>query len=270
MRPSAGHPCHDLPMIATRPKNSGAGAGAVGPPHGGDVAGGPRGAGPGSAGTPRARPGWVRPVVLACLMMTVTSGCGLGAELDRERDPERTAAPLPGAVGTDASGPLRIEPPEPPTSVAVPSPSGFVPDLQGGGCPRSGLRLGTGPVDAAMGLRAMTLVLTNCGERPYAVDGYPDVVGVLGPEGAPITGVRRVAGTDKVPMAPEDPGPAPFTLRPGESARAGLYWRMAAEDGTYLRVAPRKGQGVVTLALPDPLDIGPENTLGTTAWTPVS
>ena len=270
MSPSAGRPCHDLPMIATRPKKSGAEAGAEGPPYGGDVAGGPRGAGSGSAGGPRAKARWVRPVVLTCLMVTVTSGCGLGAELDRERDPERTAAPLPSAVGTDASAPLRIEPPELPTSVPVPSPSGSVPGLQDRGCPGSGLRLGTGPVNAAMGLRAMTLVLTNCGKRPYAVDGYPDVVGVLGPEGDPITGVRRVVGTDKVPMAPEDPGPAPFTLRPGESARAGLYWRMAAEDGTYLRVAPRKGQSVVTLPLPDPLDIGPENTLGTTAWTPVS
>lgn len=203
-------------------------------------------------------------------MVTVTSGCGLGAELDRERDPERTAAPFPSAVGTDASGPFRIELPDLSTSVPEPSPSGAVPGLQGSGCPGSGLRLGTGPVDAAMGLRAMTLTLTNCGKRPYEVDGYPDVVGVLGPEGTPITGVRGVLGTDKVPMAPEDPGPAPFTLRPGDSARAGLYWRMAAEDGTYLRVAPHKGQGVVTLRLPDPLDIGPENTLGTTAWTPVS
>jgi hypothetical protein len=78
-----------------------------------------------------------------------------------------------------------------------------------------------------------------------------------------------VTGTDKVFMAPADLGPEPFTLHPGESARAILYWRMAAEDGTYLRVAPQKGQRVVTLSLPDPLDIGPENTLGTTAWAPL-
>ncbi|MER5470106.1 DUF4232 domain-containing protein [Streptomyces sp. NPDC002935] len=257
-------------MIATRPKKPGAEADAARPPRGGDAAVRPRGSGSRSAGSSRAKARWVRPVVLACLMVTVTSGCGLGAELDRERDPERTAAPVPSAVGTDASDPLRIEPPELPSSVPVPSPSGSVPGLQGSGCPRSGLRLATGPVNAAMGLRATTLVLTNCGKRPYAVDGYPDVVGVLGPEGAPITGVHDVVGTDKVPMAPEDPGPSPFTLRPGDSARAGLYWRMAAEDGTYLRVAPHKGQGVVTLPLADPFDIGPENTLGTTAWTRVT
>ncbi|MFD5721062.1 DUF4232 domain-containing protein [Streptomyces sp. NPDC127036] len=119
-----------------------------------------------------------------------------------------------------------------------------------------------------MGLRGMTLTLTNCGKRPYAVDGYPDVVAVLGPEGTRVGGVRAVAGTDQVPMAPPDPGPKAFVLRPGERARAGLYWRMAAEEGSYLRVAPRKGQAAVTLPLPDPLDIGPRNTLGATAWVP--
>ncbi|MET7746228.1 DUF4232 domain-containing protein [Streptomyces sp. NPDC005385] len=221
---------------------------------------------------PRGR--WVRPVVLACLVMTVTSGCGLSAELDRERDPARTAEPFPtrSAVGTDGSGALRIEPPELPSSVPLPSlsPSGTVSGLQGGGCPASGLRFGTGPVDAAMGLRGMTLTLTNCGKRPYAVDGYPDVVAVLGPEGARVTGVRAVAGTDQVFMAPRDPGPKAFTLRPGERASAGLYWRMAAEGGSYLRVAPGKGQRAVTLPLPDPLDIGPRNTLGATAWVPAS
>ncbi|MEU8795251.1 DUF4232 domain-containing protein [Streptomyces sp. NPDC048643] len=218
----------------------------------------------------RPRGGWVRPVVLACLVMTVTSGCGLSAELDRERDPARTAVPFPApsAVGTDGSAGLRIEPPELPSSAPSPSPSGAVAGRQGSGCPASGLRFGTGPVDAAMGLRAVTLTLTNCGKRPYAVDGYPDVVAVLGPEGARITGVRAVAGTDQVPMAPPDPGAKAFTLRPGERARAGLYWRMAAEEGSYLRVAPRAGQAVVTLPLPDPLDIGPRNTLGATAWVP--
>ncbi|MFJ8995411.1 DUF4232 domain-containing protein [Streptomyces sp. NPDC102279] len=220
----------------------------------------------------RLRGRWVRPVVVACLVMTVTSGCGLSAELDRERDPARTAVPFPAAsaVATDGSGSLRIEPPELPSSVPSPSlsPSGAVPGLRGSGCPASGLRFGTGPVDAAMGLRAMTLTLTNCGKRPYVVDGYPEVVAVLGPEGVRVTGVRAVAGTDQVPMAPRDPGPKAFTLRPGERASAGLYWRMAAEEGSYLRVAPRKGQRAVTLPLPDPLDIGPRNTLGVTAWVP--
>lgn len=140
---------------------------------------------------------------------------------------------------------------------------------QAHGCPPSGVRLGTGPVDGAMGLRAMTLTLTNCSERPYEVKGHP-AIRVLDEKGAPLTGVRTVEGTDEVFMAPEDPGAAPLTLDPGESARAGLYWRMAAEDGTYLRVVPQQGREALNVRPAEPLDIGPQNTLGTTAWVSVS
>jgi hypothetical protein len=140
---------------------------------------------------------------------------------------------------------------------------------QARGCPPSGVRLATGPVDGAMGLRAMALTLTNCSERPYEVNGYP-AVRVLDAKGTPLTGVRTVEGTDQVPMAPDDPGAAPLTLDPGESARAGLYWRMAAEDGTYLRVVPERGREAQNVRPAEPLDIGPENTLGTTAWASVS
>jgi hypothetical protein len=202
-------------------------------------------------------------VAAVCLVAAATSGCGLSAELDREGDPGRTAVPIP--VGTDATGHGRIVLPEPSKA----GPSKVEPVRRDHACPSSGLRLDPGPIDAAMGLRGMALTLTNCGRRPYEVNGHPSVVHVLDRQRAPIAGVRCVTGTDKVFMAPADLGPEPFTLHPGESARAILYWRMAAEDGTYLRVAPQKGQRVVTLSLPDPLDIGPENTLGTTAWAPL-
>ncbi|AVH55515.1 MULTISPECIES: DUF4232 domain-containing protein [Streptomyces] len=199
---------------------------------------------------------WTRPAALACVLALATSGCGLSAELDRESNPERRPTP----VQTHAA---------PPPVSATPGPSPSVPVQQAQGCPPSGLRFGTGLVNAAMGLRAMTLTLTNCGTRPYELNGYPSI-SVLDGEGALLTGVRTVQGTDKVFMAPDDPGPSPLTLAPGETARAGLYWRMAAEDGTYLRVAPEQGRDVTTVRLDDPLDIGPENTLGTTPWVPAS
>ncbi|MET7984604.1 MULTISPECIES: DUF4232 domain-containing protein [unclassified Streptomyces] len=211
--------------------------------------------------------------MLLCLVATATSGCGLSAEIDRERDPGRTSVPdpFPSVIGTDAAH--LPDPTATPTDgslvIEVPGPSRTVPAQEGRGCPPSGLRLDAGLVDAAMGLRGMTLTLTDCGKRPYKVNGYPAVLQVLDGDGAPITGVRAVAGTDKVPMAPAGPGPKPFTLHPGESARASLYWRMAAQDGVSLRIAPQKGQRAVTLPLSDPLDIGPENTLGITAWVPV-
>lgn len=179
--------------------------------------------------------------------------------------PSRTAV-LAGALALAASGcGFFAEPAHKPRPAA--SPTAAV--QQARGCPPSGARVETGPVDGAMGLRAMTLTLTNCSEQPYELNGYP-AVRVLDEKGTPLTGVRTVEGTDEVPMAPEDPGPAPLTLDPGESARAGLYWRMAAEDGTYLRVVPQRGRKALNVRPAEPLDIGPQNTLGTTAWASVS
>jgi hypothetical protein len=198
---------------------------------------------------------WTRPAALACLLTPATSGCGLSAELDRERNPERKPTPTQ----------TRAAPP-PASASATPEPSPSVPVQQARGCPSSGVRIDAGRVDAAMGLRGMTLTLTNCGKTSRIVNGYPSVR-VLDETGAPLTGVHTVEGTDQVPMAPDSPRPEPFKLAPGETAHAVLYWRMAAEDGTYLRVAPDKGRDTVNIRPQEPLDIGPENTLGTTAWT---
>ncbi|MGW3412023.1 DUF4232 domain-containing protein [Streptomyces sp. NPDC000888] len=191
---------------------------------------------------------------LVGVLALATSGCGLSAELDREANPERKPTPSETRAA-------------PPPASATPSPSVSVQPVSG--CPSSGLRFDVGPIDGAMGLRAMTLSMTNCGEQPYELNGYPSV-SVLDEAGAPIPGVRTAEGTDEVPVAPPDSAPEPFTLKPGETARAGLLWRMAAEDGTYLRVAPDKERDVVNVRPEDPLDIGPENILGTTPWAPAS
>lgn len=202
------------------------------------------------------RRGAARCAAVTAVLAIAASGCGLSAELDRERNPERRPTPSPTYVA-----PTGVSVPEPSPSAASPT----VPTQRESGCPESGVRLATGPVDAAMGLRATTLTLTNCGDRPYELNGYPSVR-VLDEAGAPLAGVRTVEGTDEVFMAPDDPGPEPLTLGPGESAAADLYWRMAAEDGAYLRVVPRKGRDTVTVRPQETFDIGPENTLGTTAW----
>ncbi|MFE9834229.1 DUF4232 domain-containing protein [Streptomyces sp. NPDC005551] len=208
-----------------------------------------------------------RGTALACALALGASGCGLSAELDRERHPQGRPTPTPSRTRT-------VRPPAPaPISPAPVTPasgrSHAVPVQPRTGCPSSGVRLDTGDEDAAMGLRSMTLTLTNCGDRPYRLNGHP-TLRVLDEAGAPLPGVRTVAGTDEVFMAPEDPGPEPLTLAPGESARSGLYWRMAAENGTYLRVGPQRGRAAVTVRAREPLDIGPENVLGTTAWAPTA
>jgi hypothetical protein len=185
------------------------------------------------------------------------SGCGLSAELDRERNPERSPTPTPTPARTRAA---------PPPVTAAPETPPDVPVQPARGCPPSGVRFGTGRVDGAMGLRAMTLTLVNCGERPYRLDGYP-FVRVLDETGAPLTGVSTAEGTDKVFMAPESQGPKPLTVAPGETAHAALYWRMGAEDGTFLHVGPQKNRDDLNIRPLEPLDIGPENILGTTPWS---
>lgn len=199
-----------------------------------------------------------RSAALVCVLTLAASGCGLSAELDRERNPDRSPTPTPTLTlpmpTSPASDSPRVEP-----SPAVP--------VQPAGCPPSGVRVDAGLVDGAMGLRAMTLTLTNCGDKPYKVDGYPAVL-VLDESGLPIPGVRTAEGTDEVSMAPKDPGPEPLTLAPGAAAQAVLYWRTNAESGLYLRVGPAKGRDERTVRLEYPLDIGPENVLGTTAWRP--
>ena len=114
-----------------------------------------------------------RGAALACLLALTASGCGLSAELDREANPERKPTPSE----------TRAAPP-PPAS-ASPSPS--VPVQPVSGCPSSGLRFEAGRVDGAMGLRAMTLSMTNCGEQPYELNGYPSV-SVLDEAGRPDSG----------------------------------------------------------------------------------
>ncbi|MER5179313.1 DUF4232 domain-containing protein [Streptomyces sp. NPDC002896] len=200
----------------------------------------------------------IRPVLFAvvtALTAIAASGCGLSAELDRERNPERR--PEPSATSSVPPLPAR-------SSGQVSSPSGPAQDETA--CPASGVRISAGPVDGAMGLRAQTVTLTNCGEQPYRLNGYPSVR-VLDESGKVMSGVQTVQGTDSIPMAPpDDPEPGPLTLDPGESAQAGLVWRMGAGAGTYLRIAPTAGDDPVTVRMTDPLDIGPEQQLGTTAW----
>ncbi|GGZ69747.1 DUF4232 domain-containing protein [Streptomyces bluensis] len=198
-----------------------------------------------------------RYALLVGVLALCVSGCGLSTELEREFDPDPERPP----ATTRPPAP----PPAPPPASVTPDASPSVPVQPRQGCPPSGVRFGTGPVSAAMGLRAMTLTVTNCSAEPYELNGYP-AVSVLDEAGAPLEGVRTAEGTDEVSMAPEDPGPEPLTLAPGETAGAGLYWRMAAGKGIYLRVAARKGDGATTVRAEDYLDIGPENVLGTTAW----
>ncbi|GAA2153298.1 hypothetical protein GCM10009760_50870 [Kitasatospora kazusensis] len=81
----------------------------------------------------------------------------------------------------------------------------------GGPCPRSGIRVYTDAGDAAMGLRAVSLHLENCGTQTSRLDGYPrlqllderhqvvDTVQVLRGGGAIATGTGPTARPSRWP-----------------------------------------------------------------------
>jgi hypothetical protein len=166
---------------------------------------------------------------------------------------------LLGACAT--TQPYAIPPPTIPPS--VPSPL----------CPPTGVLLQAGEVDAAMGLRALGVTLTNCGPTPYEVDSYPQVraldedrdpialtvltdVGVIAP-GIPIAGAT----------------PQPLTLQPGERAGAAIVWRNKYDDisappvaAPYLQVAPQAGRLPQLLAPDGGLDLGSTGRLAVSPW----
>ncbi|MFV2117178.1 DUF4232 domain-containing protein [Streptomyces sp. Act-28] len=177
----------------------------------------------------------------AALFTVVTAGCSAGG------------------TGPDAASPVRSASSGP---AEAPSP---------GGCPESGVRVVLGDTEAAMGLRALSVFLDNCGGRPFEVSGYPDVA-VLDAEREELDVTVRL-GTDAV-----DGGAtrSTFVLRPGRRARAGILWRntvtradVVATNGAYLRVTPGRGAAAQTVAPHDgPLDLGNTDAVEVTPWAP--
>jgi hypothetical protein len=100
----------------------------------------------------------------------------------------------------------------------------------GTSCPASGVAVSAGPVDAAAGLRAVTLTLVNCGSAPHAVEGYPGLS--LLDEQRHVIHVRVIEEPDPVGSGAA-PAPAPVTLAPRRQAHAVLLWRNTVELGSH-------------------------------------
>ncbi|MGW2201591.1 DUF4232 domain-containing protein [Streptomyces sp. NPDC001774] len=204
-----------------------------------------------------------RLVLLLVVALLTTAGCGLGAELDREADPERT-----GAHASEVRPPMEVPVPGPSDPGAPPAPNAT------DGCPASGVRVTTGMVNVAMGLRAMPVTLTNCGTGEQRVNGYPDVR-VRDVARRPMD-VTVLKGPEPVTRL-DDPGPHPVALKSGESARSVFVWRYSAVDvstgrgsGVYVEIAPAAGAERQTVVPEGGLDIGETGLLGTTAWEKVT
>ncbi|MGW3569458.1 DUF4232 domain-containing protein [Streptomyces sp. NPDC000941] len=137
-------------------------------------------------------------------------------------------------------------------------------------CPGSGVYVQAEEPSAAMGLRAMSLTLTNCGKDTYTLKGYP-TVRVLDEDGKPLDvrvkhGSAGIATLDNFDAAPKQ-----VTLRPKETAVAGLVWRNTVTDpttpavnGKALDVAPTEGSPRQTVT--ELIDLGNTGTLGVSPW----
>jgi hypothetical protein len=138
-----------------------------------------------------------------------------------------------------------------------------------GTCPASGIRVSADKGDAAMGLRVVGLHLDNCGTRDYTVDGYP-LLELLDDDLKHVDGVEILDGSSEITTgAGADKPPRPVTLRPGESATAGLVWRNTTEFGAavnvpYVRVRAKAGADPV-IVTPN-LDLGTTGKLGVRPW----
>lgn len=131
-------------------------------------------------------------------------------------------------------------------------------------CPASGLLITAERGEAAMGYREMTLLLRNCGTKPYALSGRPDIV-VLDAGHRPL----RVAVVASRHFTAD---PRRRTLAPGTGTMAMLSWRntVTAADGAvsapFLSVAPTAGAARQEVTLPAPLDLGTTGRLEASAW----
>jgi uncharacterized protein DUF4232 len=180
--------------------------------------------------------------VVALTVLGGLAGCGSEQAAGR---PEPTRASPSGAVPPSVS---------PSSTPPVPC--------------RSGVRLAAGPADAAMGLRAQVVILTNCGKRVRQVNGYPQV-SLRDKDGDRIT-VDIDRGARRITSGVRDPGPRTLNVRPGRSVRFSLVWRNTYDDTSRPPVVGTAA--IVTLgpglrrAVHVNLDLGSTGRLGVTAW----
>ncbi|MFF2326104.1 MULTISPECIES: DUF4232 domain-containing protein [unclassified Streptomyces] len=195
------------------------------------------------------------------------SGCAGFLVPAGEGEPEPTPTVSLGGVHADklpspfpsVSSGLPDRPPS--TSAQGPGPT----PTARAGCPASGVVVDMGEVQAALGHRAVGLTLTNCGSKPYRVDGYPSVR-ALDDAGDPLP----------VPVNPgssymgSDPGPKEVMLKPGQTVRSLLAWVSTPTggdliEGDALEVAPAPGLESRTFPL-EGSDVRLLDELNMTAW----
>ncbi|MFE7138824.1 DUF4232 domain-containing protein [Streptomyces sp. NPDC057644] len=201
-------------------------------------------------------------VVLLAATLTALTGCSgflVPAGEGERPDPAPSAAapraetlpptPTPGADAPAYGAPAQTGPTSAPP----------------GKCPASGVVVDMGPVETGMMHRAVVLTLTNCGRKPYAVDGYP-WVRALGEDGRPLPVEVNEDGS----YFGSDPGPKKLLLDPGLTVKSILAWVSTPEGGDLIEgdaLAISAAPGLPTRVFPlEGHDIRLMDELNTTAW----
>jgi len=197
------------------------------------------------------------------VLAVLAAGCGTRPGGDVASG---VGSPRPG-VTAQTSLPA---PPRPAQSHPAPSRSPLV--FPGTPTPTcvDGLSVTVGGFDAAMGLRALGIRLTNCGNRAYRIRGEP-TVRLLDAERKPFNITVNAADAPQLPD--QYRGAAPdVVLAPGDSAAAMVLWRNTLTDyttatmGTYLEIVPGPGRAPQLLTEDGPYDTGNTARLRVSHW----
>jgi uncharacterized protein DUF4232 len=170
-----------------------------------------------------------------------------------------------------------------PTPVAVTPVPGLLTTPPAPACPDTGVTVTEGLVEAAMGLRVMTLRLDNCGAEPYTVAGYPGVR-VLDDHRDELD-LQIGDGSFGISTVPAfDAAPTRITVPPGGSATTGLLWRNTVTVGdpavgSHVLISPTPGAPWQQVASSTPsdepwlagepsvtIDVGTTGRLGVRPW----
>ncbi|WP_165953916.1 DUF4232 domain-containing protein [Streptomyces sp. 8K308] len=169
-----------------------------------------------------------------------------------------------GAEGAGAGAPAAVSPGPTPTEITVPSTE----------CPASGARVTPDVIDAAMGLRAGTIRLTNCGTEPYTVEGHPELI-LVGDDGVETLDIAVQHDTAEITASLNgfDEPPRPVTLEPGEAAWATIAWRNTTDlsgppvDARFVDVIPAPGEDAQRIMPDGGIDLGTTGRLAVSPWT---
>ncbi|GAA4467470.1 DUF4232 domain-containing protein [Phytohabitans houttuyneae] len=139
-------------------------------------------------------------------------------------------------------------------------------------CPQSGLSVRPGGAEAAMGLRVLQIVVTNCGAVPRTLHGHP-AVRLLDEDRGTID-VAATPGSSGIATVPSfDAAATAVTLRPGERAMTALLWRNTVTDasvratlGRYVQVAVADGAPSQVIEPDGGIDLGNTGKLGVAPW----